>query len=622
MTAAKLVQNLGLTLSLRPFEKKYKIGKMGTSGLREKQAIYNQPLFLEQFIQGVADHFNSLDNQFLESKNRTIVLGGDPRLGNKERIYKAAEILAANGFKVLIAAYDDHVASTPAMSHAIRHQNAVAGIVFTASHNPFTDVGIKINTHDGAPALEDTVDSVHQFQNNTALYKTTDFEAARANGRIDYVDTVKLYGDLLDKIFNFADMKLKIKAYEKKLGRSLKIALDGMGGAAGPYLTEIFVNRLGLNPEILRGTPDEYLGGPNDENHPNHPEPDFDFIPDLISKNMTKLYDLVSANDSDVDRRINGGNGFWLESADEFALFAKYGHLIGVENLYQDAAGKAGEIVFARSTVTAGTIDLMENYLKEIYGKKGYTVRILQTSTGFKYIAEYGNFGVEESNGVGNPWLREKDGVFASAFLLKIILETSKTVQELMEEVWQKFGRIYFTRGEISNAPKTNPKENPDEYNQELLMLNLEKTNLENSIKEVLTQDRFLNKKYGDLTLQKAHTWQYIDPKGQLRDKNGAWVFEFDQGITIKARFSGTGSGGYCLRVYVTKFDKRYNLVKKEITGPAKKAIAELIKAAGFNAEAPKAFTDENQPDAYAVKAEKEKVKEKKPKVTKAKKSK
>lgn len=333
MTAQNILEKINLKITTVALNVIYKIGKMGTSGLREKQAAYNQPQFLEQFMQGTADHFNSLDNQFLESKNRTIILGGDPRLGNKERIYKAAEILAGNGFKVLIAAYDQHVASTPAMSHAIRHLGAVAGIVFTASHNPFTDVGIKINTHDGAPALEDTVNSVHKLQNDTVLYKTVDFELARANGRIDYVDTVKLYGDLLDKIFNFADMKLKIKAYEKKLGRALKIALDGMGGAAGPYLTEIFINRLGLNPEILRGVPDKYLGGPNDEAHPNHPEPDFDFIPDLISRNMSKLYDLVSANDSDVDRRINGGNGFWLESADEFALFAKYGHLIGVENL-------------------------------------------------------------------------------------------------------------------------------------------------------------------------------------------------------------------------------------------------------------------------------------------------
>jgi len=605
MTAAKLVQNLGLTLSIRPLDQKYKIGKMGTSGLREKQAIYNQPLFLEQFMQGVADHFNSLDNQFLESKNRTIILGGDPRLGNPERIYKAAEILSANGFKVLVA-LQEGVASTPAMSHAIRHQNAVAGIVFTASHNPFTDVGIKINVHDGSPALEDTVNSVHEFQNKTALYKTVDFEAARAQGRIDYIDTVKLYGDLLDKIFNFSKMKLKIKELEKKLGRPLKIALDGMGGAAGPYLTEIFVNRLGLNPEILRGVPDKYLGGKNDEKHPNHPEPDYDFIPDLIQRNLTKLFDLVAAYDSDVDRRINGGNGFWLESADEFALFSKYAHLIGIEKLFVDESGKAGEIVFARSSVTAGTIDLMETYLKEFYGKQGYTVRILQTATGFKYIAEYGNNGAEESNGLGNPWLREKDGIFATIFLFKIMLETGKTAQALMEEIWEEFGRIYFTRGEISNAPKANPEKEPDEYNQEIIELNLEKESLTSAIKKAQTDQSFIGKKYGDLTLQKAYTWDYVDPKGVLREKNSVNVFEFSDGVTVKVRYSGTGSGGYCLRLYVTKYDKRFNLVKKEITGPAKKAIAELIKAAGFNAEAPKAFTDENQPDVYAVKTAKE----------------
>lgn len=223
----------------------------------------------------------------------------------------------------------------------------------------------------------------------------------------------------------------------------------------------------------------------------------------------------------------------------------------------------------------------MENYLKEIYGKKGYTVRILQTATGFKYIAEYGNFGVEESNGVGNPWLREKDGIFASTFLLKIILETGKTAQELMEEVWKQFGRIYFTRGEISGSVAA------------------DKEKLSSAIEKIQTDKSFIGKKYGDLTLIKADTWDYVDPKGNLREKKSVNVFEFSDGVTVKARYSGTGSGGYCLRLYVTKFDKRYNLVKKEITGPAKKAIAELIKAAGFTAEAPKAYTDANQPDPY-----------------------
>ena len=244
MTAEKTLEKVNLNATIVPLTEGLQIPIMGTSGLRKAQAVYNKKEFLEQFIQGIADHFNTLEDQFLESKNRTIILGGDPRLGNDERIYKAAEILAANGFKVMIA-LQDRVASTPAMSHAIRHENAVGGIIFTASHNPFTDVGIKVNIHDGSPALEDTIKNVHKLQNEVKSYKTIDFEAARAKGFIRDIDTVKLYTDLLDKIFDFTKMKLKIKELEKKLGRPLKIALDGMGGAAGPYLTEIFINRLG-----------------------------------------------------------------------------------------------------------------------------------------------------------------------------------------------------------------------------------------------------------------------------------------------------------------------------------------------------------------------------------------
>ncbi len=571
-----ILSALGIKNNHVRLTKPHDVKKMGTSGLRLTQDDYNRPLFFEQFIEGIARYFESVPSEERARGNNTILIGGDPRQGNTERVLKAAEILVAHGFKVQVA--KEGLASTPAMSHAIRHAKALGGVILTASHNPWTDVGVKVNMASGAPALENTVNAVHQLQNEVRDFCRVDYAQAVSAGMVTEFDAIQLYANLLDSIFDFQDMQRLLVEYISRHGRTPRLAFDAMAGAAGPFAREIFGKRLGLHPTILREQPDEYLGGNNAQGHPLHPEPDFDFIPELIKLNATLKYDLVSAWDADVDRRLNGGTGFWLESADEFALFAKYGDLIGIKNLFTHKVEDAGTIYFCRSTVTAHAIDLMEPWLSAHYAKDGYKVRIVETPTGFKWIADLGNWGVEESNGVGNPYLREKDGIFASTFLLKIMLRTGQTAKQLMEEIWKETGRVYFTRGEVSGN---------DPQGQVRL------TEILNSAAQRIGQ------KFAGLTLEAAESWDYTHPvTGQVVDRNAAWVLKFSDGVTVKARFSGTGSGGYLLRVYGSKFDRRYDLIKSEITQPMKAAFNAFLAANGFESRADK-FTDANQPDPY-----------------------
>jgi phosphoglucomutase len=546
-------------------EKPYSISKMGTSGLRLVQEEYNRPLFLEQFAQGVADYFVELTNTHeVAENNKTLIIGGDPRKGNKERVRRIAEIMAGNGFQVIIA--KDGLASTPAMSHTIRECKAAGGIILTASHNPFTDVGIKLNLASGAAALEDTVARVHELQNRVESFAFVPFDTAQSEGQIQYIDCVRLYADLLDEVLDFTAMRAKLAVRP-----DFAAAFDGMHGAAGPFAREVFITRLGLNATIIREEPREDLGGLDPHGHPLHPEPDFDYIGELIKLNASGKYGIVGAWDSDVDRRLDGGKGFFIESADEFALFSMYAGLIGVEKLFPK------EIYFGRSTVTAGTIDRMQDYLQKKFPR--HAVHTVETPTGFKWIAELGNWGVEESNGVGNPYHREKDGIFATAFLLKILLETGKTVRELMESVWAQFGRVFFTRGEVSGREES------------------EKTLLQNILQNAGAQ---AGKKFASLTLEKAGAWDYVHPKtGKLADKNAAFFLQFGEGNTIKARFSGTGSGGYTLRVYCTKYAKEYAQAKSPITQPMKDAFDAFLAAGGFAGKSKK-YTDANQPDPYA----------------------
>jgi phosphoglucomutase len=547
-------------------EKPYAIGKMGTSGLRLVQEEYNRPLFLEQFAQGVADYFVGLTTmEEVAENNKTLVIGGDRRKGNAERVRRIAEIMVGNGFRVIIA--NNGLASTPAMSHAIRACRAAGGIILTASHNPFTDVGIKLNMASGAAALEETVAEVHTLQNSVTSFSFVPFESALEAEQIEYIDCVKLYADLLDEVLDFDAMRAKLAARP-----DFAAAFDAMHGAAGPFAREVFINRLGLAATMVREQPREDLGGLDALGHPLHPEPDFDYIRELIKLNATGKYDIVAAWDSDVDRRLDGGKGFFIESADEFALFSMYAELIGVEKLFPH------EIYFGRSTVTAGTIDLMQGYLEKKFPK--HAVRAVETPTGFKWIAELGNWGVEESNGAGNPYHREKDGIFATAFLLKIVLETGRTVQELMETVWQQFGRVFFTRGEVSGS---------DEGEKAQLT-----AILQGAAKHV-------GDTYGTLKLENAGTWDYVHPKTkQTVEKNCAFFLQFSEGNMIKARFSGTGSGGYTLRVYCSKFDTQYAQPKSPITQPMKDAFDAFLAGSGFAGKSKK-YTDANQPDPYKV---------------------
>ncbi len=546
-----------------PIKKAHAIKKMGTSGLRETQDVFNRPLYLEQIAQGIALFFKEItDKKEIAEKNKTILIGGDPRLGNARRLRLIASILAGNGFSVCMAR--DGLASTPSMSHGIRQLNVSGGITLTASHNPFTDVGIKVNMMDGSPALDGEVQRIYELQNKVRKVFMIDYDLLADAEKLHEVDLVSLYTGLLDKIFDFDEMKAAIDE------RMIRGAFDGMYGAAGPFAEEIFVNRLGMDADLLRCEPREDLGGCDDAGNALHPEPDFDYIDQLMEYNATGEYDIVAAWDSDVDRRLDGGGGFFIESADEFALFAQYSHLINIHALFRDT------IYFCRSTVTAGTIDLMLPFLREKYPSK--PVSVVETPTGFKWIAELGNWGVEESNGVGNPYLREKDGIFATLFLLKIIIETGKNPRQLMEDVWKSFGRIYFTRGEVSGSSGAEARQLTDILNN---------------------AGRFTGKKFNGLTLEEAESWNYRHPvTGELAAENAAWVLKFSQGNTIKARFSGTGSGGYTLRVYCSKYDRAFNRVKSEITQPMKGAFDALLKKGGFKGKSGK-YTDKNQPDIY-----------------------
>ncbi len=139
------------TVATTPFDDQ----KPGTSGLRKKVPVFQQPNYAENFIQSV---FDSLEG----FKGKTLVIGGDGRYYNREVVQIAIKMAAANGFgRVLVG--KGGILSTPAASNVIRKYKAFGGLVLSASHNPggpTEDFGIKYNISNGGPAPEKITEAI------------------------------------------------------------------------------------------------------------------------------------------------------------------------------------------------------------------------------------------------------------------------------------------------------------------------------------------------------------------------------------------------------------------------------------------------------------------------------
>ena len=140
--------------------------KPGTSGLRKKVSVFKQADYLQNFVQSIFDCLPEL-------RGSTLVLGGDGRHYNREAIQIILRMAAANGVAKIILGQGG-IFSTPAVSHLIRKNKALGGIILSASHNPGGmdgDFGIKYNISNGGPAPEEFTDAVYEKSKSITEYK-------------------------------------------------------------------------------------------------------------------------------------------------------------------------------------------------------------------------------------------------------------------------------------------------------------------------------------------------------------------------------------------------------------------------------------------------------------------
>jgi phosphoglucomutase len=499
------------TIDTKPFEGQ----KPGTSGLRKKVPVFQQPHYTENFVQAI---FDSLE----DFRGKTLVIGGDGRFHNREAIQTAIRMAAANGFGKVVVGRGG-ILSTPAASNLIRQLKAYGGIILSASHNPGGpdgDFGIKYNIGNGGPAPEKITDAIFARTKAIAQYKTTDDAdldldtlGLRSVGgmAVEIVDPVSAYQSLMETLFDFDRIRALFKS-------GFRMQMDSMAAVTGPYATAILEKALGAaSGTVMNGTPLPDFGH-------HHPDPNLVHAKHLYDMAMRDDGpDFCAASDGDGDRNLIIGKHRFVTPSDSVAMLAANAHL---------APGYANGIAgIARSMPTSGAADRVA---------KAKNINIFETPTGWKFFGNLLDAGLvticgEESAGTGSNHVREKDGLWAILLWLNILAVRKESVKAIVDQHWALYGRNYYSRHDYEEVESDGA----------------------NALIKALRDSApgLAGKKTGGLTIAKADEFAYHDPVDGSDSANQGTRILFEDGSRIVYRLSGTGTAGATLRVYIERFE-------------------------------------------------------------------
>jgi phosphomannomutase len=319
-----------------------------------------------------------------------VVIAYDRRFGSEFFAQAAAEVLLARDIHV---AFGAHALPTQMTSYEVVRRKSAAGIMITASHNPWMDNGFKVKSPEGSaagPEILKTLETTIAKNGGTAIERRP-FADAEAAGLVDRFDPYDGYEQYVRRTLDLDALK----------AADMHVLVEPMWGAGSGWIprllaggkiriTEIHQERNpffgGVNPEPIRPNIDECLG--------------------ILAKGG---YDLGLMLDGDADR---------AGAADETGRFIHQLEVFGLLMYYlAEYRGLRAPVVKSVNTTS------MAERLGERYG-----VPVYETPVGFKFVGpkmiETGAMmGGEESGGFGfGMHLPERDGIYADLMLLDLFL--------------------------------------------------------------------------------------------------------------------------------------------------------------------------------------------------------
>ncbi|MBW8316072.1 MAG: alpha-D-glucose phosphate-specific phosphoglucomutase, partial [Hydrogenophaga sp.] len=268
----------------------------GTSGLRKKVTVFQQPRYLENFVQAL---FDVLHGEYQPATGQTLVLGGDGRFHNRAAVQTILKMAAARGYaRVLLG--QGGILSTPAASAVIRRHKASGGIILSASHNPGGpdgDFGIKYNAANGGPAPEKLTQAIYErtqvierYQISDAADIAIDMQGTQQieDMTVEVIDPVADHAAVLRSLFDF-------DAIRALFARGFRLRYDAMWAVGGPYAKAIIEGELGAPAgTVVHAEPLEDFGG-------LHPDPNPAYADDLVAHLMAAdAPDMGAASDGDA----------------------------------------------------------------------------------------------------------------------------------------------------------------------------------------------------------------------------------------------------------------------------------------------------------------------------------
>jgi phosphomannomutase len=342
-----------------------------------------------------------------------IVVGHDKRFSGELFAAAVAEVLAANGFQVLLT---DGATPTPVISYSVTAQGAAGAVNVTASHNPPTDNGFKVRDEHGGAIAPDGLRQIEGLIPSIEAVRRVTLDEAIAQGAAAYFDPAPAYLEQIARLIDVQPIK----------DAGLTVLVDAMwGNGAGWFpriladgkteIIEIHAERNPLFPEMSR------------------PEP----IPPNVDVGLAKVRelgaDVAIINDGDADRvGIGDEHGNFVNQLQVYALLAMY---------FLEVRGERGPIVKTLSTTS----------MLEKLGKL-YHVPVYQTGVGFKYVAPKmletdALIGGEESGGYAfRGHVPERDGILAGLYILDLMVRLDKTPSQLIEYLYDQVGPHYYDR--------------------------------------------------------------------------------------------------------------------------------------------------------------------------------
>ncbi|MGA7119414.1 MAG: phosphoglucomutase (alpha-D-glucose-1,6-bisphosphate-dependent) [Polyangiaceae bacterium] len=377
-----------------------------------------------------------------------VYLGMDTHALSEPARTTAAEVLAARGARVLVAASGSYT-PTPAVSRAIVVHNRGSGpradgIVVTPSHNPPEDGGFKYDPPHGGPA-EGSITSWIERRANELLaaggartIERKSLEAAVREGLVGEYDYLTKYVEDLAGAIDVASI-----ARAKP-----KVGVDPMGGASVQYWSRI-AERYGLDLTVVNQTVDKtFRFVPVDHDGKVRTDCSSPYaMANLIARKNE--FDVAVGNDADADRHGIVTPGAGLVPPNHYLSVA-------VDYLFRHRPKWPASLSIGKTAVTSSMIDRVARSV----GRP-----VLEVPVGFKWFVPglrdgTLGFGGEESAGGaflsldGSTWTTDKDGLLLGLLAAEIVAVTGQDPGELYDAIERKLGKSYYERRDAA-APRT-----------------------------------------------------------------------------------------------------------------------------------------------------------------------